>query len=257
MQGAFIYVFYLRFLTDSNEVSPYIEVWGPVNLVLLLLGRIAIFSLNQSHLLTIKILLKVYFSSLLHCLTNSTFRNVCLYSTQTSNKSNSFLFFWCQWTMDTKTRSLNAAYINQAHSQFPGMLLVSLRFHFKCTVSSWVLKDLLKNGIKLERCVFLFVCFLLFLGAASAAYWSSQTRGRNGAAAAGLCHSQILNPLSKTRDWTHMLMDTSRVHNPLSHNRNSQKWRVYFLYIIFEETSEIIIYFTYIIFEETRFYKNF
>ena len=31
----------------------------------------------------------------------------------------------------------------------------------------------------------------------------------------------ILNPLCKARDQTHILMDTSRVHNPLSHNRNS------------------------------------
>ena len=31
----------------------------------------------------------------------------------------------------------------------------------------------------------------------------------------------ILNPLSETRDRTHILMDTSQVHNPLSHNGNS------------------------------------
>ena len=31
----------------------------------------------------------------------------------------------------------------------------------------------------------------------------------------------ILNPLSKARDWTRILMDASRVLNPLSHNRNS------------------------------------
>ena len=29
---------------------------------------------------------------------------------------------------------------------------------------------------------------------------------------------QILNPLSEARDRTHILMDTSRVHIPLSHN---------------------------------------
>ena len=32
---------------------------------------------------------------------------------------------------------------------------------------------------------------------------------------------RILNPLRKARDGTHLLMDTSRVHQPLSHNRNS------------------------------------
>ena len=31
----------------------------------------------------------------------------------------------------------------------------------------------------------------------------------------------ILNPLSEARDQTHILMDTSRVHNLLSHNGNS------------------------------------
>ena len=34
---------------------------------------------------------------------------------------------------------------------------------------------------------------------------------------------QILNPLSKAKDWTLILMDTSWVHNPLSHNGNSQQ----------------------------------
>ena len=32
---------------------------------------------------------------------------------------------------------------------------------------------------------------------------------------------QILNPLIEAKDWTHILMDTSRVLNPLSHNGNS------------------------------------
>ena len=43
----------------------------------------------------------------------------------------------------------------------------------------------------------------------------------------GLHHSswwcQILNPLTKARDWTHILIDTSWVHNPLSHSGNSVK----------------------------------
>ena len=37
---------------------------------------------------------------------------------------------------------------------------------------------------------------------------------------------QILNPLSEAGDHTHILIDTSRVHNPLIHNRNS--WNVLF-----------------------------
>ena len=37
---------------------------------------------------------------------------------------------------------------------------------------------------------------------------------------------QILNPLSKSRDWTCILMDTSRVLNPLGHNGNSQHWMI-------------------------------
>ena len=35
--------------------------------------------------------------------------------------------------------------------------------------------------------------------------------------------SWILNAVSKARDWTYSLMETSQVLNPLSHNRNSQK----------------------------------
>ena len=37
------------------------------------------------------------------------------------------------------------------------------------------------------------------------------------------CQYQILNPLSKARDGTLILMDLSRVLNLLSHNGNSQK----------------------------------
>ena len=49
-----------------------------------------------------------------------------------------------------------------------------------------------------------------------------------------LCHSfmwqcLILNLLSKDRDWTHILMDTSWVLNPMSHNGNSLKVLVFML----------------------------
>ena len=44
--------------------------------------------------------------------------------------------------------------------------------------------------------------------------------------------SQILNPLSDARDWTHILMDTSRILNPLSHNENSLKIPTYIFKIL-------------------------
>ena len=43
---------------------------------------------------------------------------------------------------------------------------------------------------------------------------------------------QILNPLSEARDRTHILMDTSRVLKPLSHNRNSFFLKI-MLFILF------------------------
>ena len=71
-----------------------------------------------------------------------------------------------------------------------------------------------------------FVClFVLLFRATPAAYGSSQARGQIGAADASLCHSLqqrwILYPLSEARDRICMLMGTSRLCNPLSHNRNS------------------------------------
>ena len=41
----------------------------------------------------------------------------------------------------------------------------------------------------------------------------------------------ILNPVSEARDWTRILMDTSRVCNPLSHDGNSRMFL--FLYFYF------------------------
>ena len=58
--------------------------------------------------------------------------------------------------------------------------------------------------------IYLFVCLFLFFRAALGAYGSSLTRGWIGARASSLPHSQqcqILNPVSKARDWTHFLMD--------------------------------------------------
>ena len=81
--------------------------------------------------------------------------------------------------------------------------------------------------------------FILLFRAALTAFGSSQARGRNGATGAAyatvlatlnlsqicdlhnsLWQHQILNPLSKARDQIHMLMNISRVLNPLSHNVN-------------------------------------
>ena len=88
---------------------------------------------------------------------------------------------------------------------------------------------------------FLNFFFFLFRDA-TAPSGSSQARGGNRAAAARLHHSQgntgtkttastysaalwqcrIHTPLSKARDWTCNLMDSSQIHNPLSHNGKSK-----------------------------------
>ena len=87
-----------------------------------------------------------------------------------------------------------------------------------------------------------FSLFFFFLfRAAPSTFGSSQARGRIGAAAAGLHHSrcnvgskprlqptpqlratQVLNPLSEARDGTQVLVNSSRVHNRLSHDGNSR-----------------------------------
>ena len=92
-----------------------------------------------------------------------------------------------------------------------------------------------------EILIFDTILFFFFLfRAVLVAYASSQARGRVQAAAAGLHHShsnegiQAASPtyttahsnngsltLNEARDQTHILMDTSGIHNPLSPNRNS------------------------------------
>ena len=75
----------------------------------------------------------------------------------------------------------------------------------------------------IRNCNITFFLFILFIylfifafRAAPMAYGSSQARVQVGTAAAGLCHSsqqcRILNPLSKARDQTCILMDTSQFH---------------------------------------------
>ena len=88
--------------------------------------------------------------------------------------------------------------------------------------------------------LFFFFTFIVFR-ASCAAYGSSQARGQIGAIAASPHHShsktsypshicnlhyssqkcRIFNTLSKARDRTRILMDTSWVHNPTIHNRIS------------------------------------
>ena len=89
--------------------------------------------------------------------------------------------------------------------------------------------------------------FFLLFRVTLVAYGSFQARGQIRAAAAGLCHSHSnagfkphlwfkmlqlvatpdLNLLREARDRTCILMDTSQVHNLLSHNGNSKKKKVY------------------------------
>ena len=85
--------------------------------------------------------------------------------------------------------------------------------------------------------------FFFLFRATPPAYGSSQARGRVGAAAASLLHSHSnLDPScicyvhhSNTgslthwvRDGTYILMDTSWIHNPLSHNGKSPKHFFFF-----------------------------
>ena len=79
------------------------------------------------------------------------------------------------------------------------------------------------------------VCVCVFFRAAPVAYGNSQASSLIRAAAASLCHShsnarskqclrptpQLIAMLNEARGQTHILMDASWVHNPLSHNRNS------------------------------------
>ena len=58
--------------------------------------------------------------------------------------------------------------------------------------------------------------------------YTTATETRDSSCIFDLHHSSsqhgILNPLSKARDQSHILMDTSRVLNLLSHDRNSHPW---------------------------------
>ena len=78
-------------------------------------------------------------------------------------------------------------------------------------------EDQYKLGKPFWRAFFFFFCLFRAYTTATATQGLSR-----------ICHlccssqqSQILNPLSKAGDWTCILMDTSWVLNPLSHNRNS------------------------------------
>ena len=104
----------------------------------------------------------------------------------------------------------------------------------------------LGGGVQTEfSFVCLFVCLLF--RAAPAAYGSSQEQGQIGAIAAGLRHSHsnggsetrlqttpqlrqcwILNPLSKARDGTCILMDAGQIRSPLSHDATTETPRVQF-----------------------------
>ena len=92
-------------------------------------------------------------------------------------------------------------------------------------LASWVMNPFSLFSCKEERgrwregifwSMRIFYLFFCLFRAAPAAYWGFQARGWIGAPAASLHHSsqqhQISDPLSKARDRTPILMDTSWVH---------------------------------------------
>ena len=108
-----------------------------------------------------------------------------------------------------------------------------IRYHKIIFCDSWQCVQFVEGDICVCECVHASVCvcvFLFLFRSAHAAYGSSQARSWIWAAGAGLhcsrwicelnCSLQqcwILNPLSKARGWTHIVMDTSPVVlNPLS-----------------------------------------
>ena len=105
-------------------------------------------------------------------------------------------------------------------------------------------------GTIITPLLFIYLFYFLLFRATPAAYGSSQAKGWIGAAATNLCYSlrnarfqphlqpiyhsswqhQILNPLSWSRDGTHILMDTSRVRY---HWAMTGTPIVYYVYICF------------------------
>ena len=81
--------------------------------------------------------------------------------------------------------------------------------------TSWVCYPWATIGTPISIYLFIY----LFIRASPATYGSSQVRGQIGTASQ---QHQTHNPLSGARDHTHILMDTCRVLNLLSHNRNSK-----------------------------------
>ena len=142
-----------------------------------------------------------------------------------------------------------AASLHHSHSNAGSKLRLRPTPQLTATHSAWLglkpasswLSGSLTAEPQRERPTHSFFLFLFFcFRTESAAYGSSQARGRIGAAAAGLCNShsnasmshvcnlyhsswqrRTLNPPSRARDWTCFPVDTSQVLNLLSHNRNS------------------------------------
>ena len=118
--------------------------------------------------------------------------------------------------------------------------IIAVKNNFIEWISYWWIFGLF-SGFHIILLSLVTFIFAVFSRVAPAAFGSSQARGRIGAIVGSLRHShsntrselhlwpmlylaagcRILNPLSKARDWTGTLVDTSRVLNPLSHNRNS------------------------------------
>ena len=141
---------------------------------------------------------------------------------------------------------------------------VSLRYSFQPIINSnhktFLINQQAFRVLTPETAILFYFCLFR---APPATYVGSQARGPTGAASVSLHHSHSnarpsmsatytdrgkagpFNPLSKARDRTCILMDTSRILNQLSHHGNFLDWPLHGLVVVITKTYNISITYHY------------